>query len=94
MGVQQISRFWHRRLCEASMLYAVIIVALSIVILAPISQLGCFKARAAVTFANSSMGVVRKGPPEAVRRILSMALPSSPTKLWKIALCSESTGMS
>lgn len=28
MGVQQISRFWHRRLCEASMLYAVIIVAL------------------------------------------------------------------
>jgi hypothetical protein len=28
MGVQQISRFWHRRLCEASMLYAVVIVAL------------------------------------------------------------------
>ena len=69
-----------------------IIVALSIVILAPISQLGCFRARAAVTFANSSMGVVRKGPPEAVRRILSMALPSSPTKHWKIALCSLSTG--
>ena len=69
-----------------------IIVALSIVILAPISQLGCFKARAAVTPANSSIGVVRKGPPEAVRRILSMALPSSPTKHWKIALCSLSTG--
>ena len=28
MGVQQINRFWHRRLCEASLLFAVLIVSL------------------------------------------------------------------
>ena len=33
-----------------------------------------------------------KGPPDAVKRILSILLFSSPFRHWKMALCSESTG--
>ena len=35
-------------------------------ILRPITQLGCAQAWAGVICAKSAMGVVRKGPPEAV----------------------------
>jgi len=42
-------------------------VAESMVILGPIFQVGCCKASAGVTRASFSMGVVRNGPPEAVR---------------------------
>ena len=69
-----------------------IIVALSMVIFAPISQFGCCKACAAVTVWSCSRENLRKGPPEAVSNTLSMALPSSPTRHWNIALCSLSTG--
>ena len=64
----------------------------SIVIFAPISHVGCLSASAAVTYFNCSWVKVRNGPPEQVRRIFSISFASSPTKLWKIALCSLSTG--
>ena len=38
----------------------------SMVILRPMTQEGCFKARCTSMAANSSLGVVRNGPPEAV----------------------------
>ena len=69
-----------------------IIVAESMVILAPISQVGWRSASALVTCANCAAVKVRKGPPDAVSRILSMGLASSPTRLWKMAECSLSTG--
>ena len=69
-----------------------IIVAESMVIFAPISHVGCFRASAAVTVAICSLLKRRNGPPDAVRRIFSTALSPSPTMLWNIAECSLSTG--
>src|SRR5471032_3071787 len=42
-------------------------VAQSIVMRLPIRQVGCFRACWGVTNASASLGVLRKGPPEAVR---------------------------
>ena len=67
-------------------------VAESIVILAPISQQGCFKASFLVIFFRYSASLSTKGPPDAVRIIFSMESCSSPCKHWNIAECSESTG--
>ena len=64
----------------------------SIVTLAPISQLGCFKASLAVIFASSSLFLPLKGPPEAVSRIFSTSSSAPPLRDWNIAECSESTG--
>src|SRR5207344_2765737 len=67
-------------------------VAESIVILAPIYQLGCWSARSGVTSCNSSRLRVQRAPPDAVkirRRTSSLRWPSND---WKIALCSLSTG--
>ena len=64
----------------------------SIVIFAPIDQFGCFNAWALVTWANCSRLKPRKGPPEAVNITFSIGLWDSPTKHWKMAECSESTG--
>ena len=69
-----------------------IIEAESIVIFAPMDQLGWCNACALVTCASCSSENVRKGPPEAVRIIFSMGL-TSPARHWKMAECSESTGM-
>ena len=68
-----------------------IMLALSMVILAPISQFGCLSAIAGVTSFICSIVKERKGPPEAVRINFSTGL-TSPTRHWKIALCSLSTG--
>ena len=66
----------------------------SIVILRPISQVGCFNACSTVTFSSSSAGVCLNGPPDAVRirRETSFSPPRWPSRHWKIALCSLSTG--
>ena len=64
----------------------------SIVILAPISQLGWRRACVAVTVCSSSRLSLRKGPPLAVSRIFSILLRPSPTRAWKMAECSLSTG--
>ena len=67
-------------------------VAESIVIFAPIFQVGCASASAAVTRASASAGVVRNGPPDAVR-INRRTSPRSPARsAWWSALCSESIG--
>ena len=64
------------------------------VIFAPIFQLGCLRASAGVTVFNSSRLLPKKGPPEQVRisRLISFLSPQ-PMRHWKIAECSESTGM-
>ena len=67
-------------------------VAESMVIFAPMSHVGCFRASAAVTVCNCSCVNLRKGPPEQVSRIFSISLSPSPTRLWKMAECSLSTG--
>ena len=69
-----------------------IIDAESIVIFAPMSQVGCLRASAAVTSRIWSSVNLRNGPPDAVSRIFSIGLSPSPTMLWKIAECSLSTG--
>ena len=69
-----------------------IIVAESIVIFAPIFQVGCRKASAAVASRKSSFGVSLNAPPEAVRISFSTLFSFSPTRHWNIALCSESMG--
>ena len=50
-----------------------IIEAESMVTLAPMSQLGCFRACAGVTVLSSSRGMVRNGPPLAVSISLRMS---------------------
>ena len=69
-------------------------VAESMVILDPMCHVGCARARSGVTSASSSRERPKKGPPEQVshRRLTSSLL--SPTRHWKMALCSESTGSS
>ena len=69
-------------------------VAESIVILAPIFQVGCFSASSTVIAPNLSAGHSRNGPPDAVRRMRWTSPRLWPTRHWKTALCSESTGSS
>ena len=71
-----------------------IIVAESIVIFAPIDQFGCFSAFSFFTFFSFSAGVFLKGPPEAVSSIFFISPCFPDIRLWNIAECSESTGMS
>ena len=63
----------------------------SIVILAPMLQFGCFRASLAVTVSRNFLSLPLNGPPEAVSMMRSIGL-FSPTKHWKMAECSESTG--
>ena len=72
-----------------------IMVAESMVIFAPMLQLGCRSASMTVTLRSSSVVLPKKGPPEAVRMsFLSALFLGAPCKHWKIALCSLSTGKS
>ena len=67
-------------------------VAESMVIFAPMFHVGWRNASAAVTVSNCSWEYLRKGPPEQVSNILSISFRSSPTRHWKMAECSLSTG--
>ncbi len=69
-----------------------IIVALSMVIFAPMLQFGWRTARSGVTSRVCSSVQPRNGPPEPVRRMRRSSLLSRPARHWKIAECSESTG--
>ena len=69
-----------------------IIVAESMVIFAPILQLGCLSACSRVTCSSCSLVNVRNGPPDAVRISFSTLFCISPARHWKMAECSESTG--
>ena len=72
-----------------------IIDAESIVIFAPILQLGWLSACSTVTSFNSSYVLPKNGPPEAVKiSFLSALLSGAPCRHWKIAECSLSTGKS
>ena len=64
----------------------------SIVTFAPMHQLGWFNASSTLTRSSSSAGRCRNGPPDAVRITFSTA-ECSPVRHWKMAECSESTGM-
>ncbi len=56
-------------------------------------QLGCATACSGVMQRISSALLVRNGPPEAVRMILSIWSFCSKSNTWKIAECSLSTGI-
>ena len=67
-------------------------VAESMLIFAPMSQLGCATACAGVTPRISSSEKDLNGPPLAVRVILRTWSILPPDRHWNIALCSLSTG--
>ena len=69
-------------------------VALSIVILRPICQVGCRSASAGVAAAVRSAGQVRKGPPLAVITTRSSSSTRPERMHCASALCSESMGKS
>ena len=58
----------------------------------PISQVGCLSACAGVTPSSAALGQVRNGPPLAVSKRRDTSSGRRPSKHWKIALCSLSTG--
>ena len=66
-----------------------IMVALSIVILGPIFQVGCRSASSGVI--SSVISFSKNGPPEAVSNILSISACFSPRRHCMMALCSLST---
>jgi len=77
-----------------------IIVALSTVIFAPMSQFGCVVAFLRTT-SGSSLAIrrsvaaskSRNAPPLAVRMTLRIAPGGTPCRHWKMAECSESAGV-
>ena len=69
-------------------------VAESTVILRPIRQVGCASACSGVTSASSSRFRPRNGPPDAVRTSESISSARRPSRHWKSAECSLSTGRS
>ena len=62
-------------------------------ILAPMLQLGCFRACSGPIFSISSAFLPKNGPPDAVSSSRSISPSLLPCRHWKMALCSESTGM-
>lgn len=71
-----------------------IIDALSMVIFAPISHVGCASASVRDAMRMRSIGQVRKGPPDAVSVTARIVSRWALLKTWKTALCSLSTGSS
>ena len=67
-------------------------VAESMLIFAPMSQVGCWRASEAVTPRRSLAVLPRKGPPDAVSTIRSTESRGWPSRHCRIALCSESMG--
>ena len=67
-------------------------VAESMVMRRPITQVGCFSACSGVMEANCSSGSWRNGPPEAVSQMV-LTSACAPTRMhWWTALCSLSMG--
>src|SRR4051812_37261837 len=69
-------------------------VAESIVIFGPICHVGCASASARVTPSSCARVRPRNGPPEAVSTIESTVSSGRPSRHWKTAECSLSTGRS
>ncbi len=69
-----------------------IMVAESMVMRWPMTQVGCLRACCGVMRSKSASGVLRKGPPEAVSQICLTSAGVPPRMHWWTALCSESMG--
>src|SRR5437016_5637288 len=67
-------------------------VAESIVTLGPIAHVGWRRASAGPTVSRASAGRRRKGPPDAVSQRRATSWRARPSRHWKIAECSLSTG--
>ena len=67
-------------------------VAESIVIFGPMRHVGCASASSGVTSASSSRVRPRNGPPEPVSTSVSHLVGRGPSRHWKSAECSLSTG--
>ena len=69
-------------------------VAESIVIFGPMDHVGCASASSTVTDSSSSSDRFLNGPPDAVRTTESTVCGARPSRHWKSAECSLSTGRS
>ena len=58
----------------------------------PIFQFGCFNASLILIFLNDFNGKLKKGPPDAVKKIFSTLLLLF-LRAYQIEKCSESTGI-
>src|SRR5918993_4243754 len=70
-----------------------IMVAESMVIFGPIRHVGCFSASSGPTSTSLAFSKEKNGPPDAVNNISLISSPRLPSRHWKIAECSESTGI-
>ena len=70
-----------------------IIVAESMLTLGPIDQVGWARASSTLAWAICSAELSLNGPPEAVINTFSISLRLPLRAAWKIAECSESTGI-
>src|SRR5215210_439180 len=70
-----------------------IMVAESMVILGPIRHVGCLSASSGPTSTSLAFSNEKKGPPEAVNNTPAISSSRLPSRHWKIAECSESTGI-
>src|SRR5215211_7617721 len=70
-----------------------IMVAESMVIFGPIRHVGCASASLGPASTSLAFSKEKKGPPEAVNNISLISSPRLPSRHWKIAECSESTGI-
>src|SRR5215211_6301514 len=70
-----------------------IMVAESMVILGPIRHVGCLSASSGPTSTSLAFSNEKKGPPDAVNNTPVISSSRLPSRHWKIAECSESTGI-
>src|SRR5215212_116572 len=70
-----------------------IIVAESMVIFLPIRHVGCLSASSGPASTSRAFSNVKKGPPDAVNNTDLISSSSLPSRHWRIAECSESTGI-
>src|SRR5919106_6059136 len=70
-----------------------IMVAESMVIFGPIRHVGCLSASSGPASTSFAFSKEKKGPPDAVNSISLISSPRLPSRHWKIAECSESTGI-
>ena len=64
------------------------------VILRPIRHVGCSSASSGPTSRSWDFSNEKNGPPDAVSKIPLISSSARPSRHWKIAECSESTGIS
>src|SRR5215216_4899868 len=70
-----------------------IMVAESMVIFGPIRHVGCLSASSGPASTSLALSNEKKGPPDAVNKTSLISSLRLPSRHWKIAECSESTGI-